>query len=384
MANPWGAWGDMPPLVDANTSFQAPHTIPPPPGATVTTNGPAAPRIAPTSAPQNPWGTPFPQYVSFTPSPPHKIALLDGTTIPTSYPQQSAPSPYIPHQPTHPEMQAHDPFAPLQRSMQSLPNPPPSSRKRSNSLHKHSPWPSQGDLSPLDLPTRMPDVHQFAPRALDMHTPSSTLSRSISGSARTPSGMYHERPQQWRYDFKFKSGIASMLRSWSNPTRSLDDFVDSAKLDIHPFLRYSKSRPITMYDLRRDPVTLMFRDLARPPLAIDMDHTVTLPPTQYMRLYHSRLPWYIDIRANGAPFISLADFFQQLFAALSKQISKYEFYTNELDDEDREVLTRAYFERCRFEDEKMQGVKRVDFLRGKYEWMGLAPGKNGMWRLKTG
>lgn len=158
---------------------------------------------------------------------------------------------------------------------------------------------------------------------------------------------------------------------------------DSAKLDLHPFLRYSKSRPITIYDIRREPLTLVFRELDRPPFADDMDHSVTHPPTQYMRIYHSRLPWYIDIRANGASYISLADFFQQLFAALNKQVSKHDFYNNELDDEDRDVLTRTYLDRCRNKDEKMEGVRRVDFLRGRFEWMGLVPGKNGMWRLKT-
>jgi hypothetical protein len=197
-------------------------------------------------------------------------------------------------------------------------------------------------------------------------------------------GMYHERPQEWRHDFKFKSGFASMFRGKSNTPRGLDGVVDSAKLDLHPFLRYSKSRPITVYDLRREPLTLMFRQLDRPPLANDMDHSVTRPITQYMRIYHPRLPWYIDIRANGAPYVSLADFFQQLFAILNKPISKYDFYNTELDGEDREILTRTYLERCRSEDEKMEGVKRVDYLRGKFEWMGLVPGKNGMWRLKTG
>jgi hypothetical protein len=215
-------------------------------------------------------------------------------------------------------------------------------------------------------------------------------------------GMYHERPQEWRHDFKFKSGFASMFRGKSNTPRGLDGesafllgtsriysshcagVVDSAKLDLHPFLRYSKSRPITVYDLRREPLTLMFRQLDRPPLANDMDHSVTRPITQYMRIYHPRLPWYIDIRANGAPYVSLADFFQQLFAILNKPISKYDFYNTELDGEDREILTRTYLERCRSEDEKMAGVKRVDYLRGKFEWMGLVPGKNGMWRLKTG
>lgn len=140
---------------------------------------------------------------------------------------------------------------------------------------------------------------------------------------------------------------------------------------------------MTIYDLRSEPVTLVFQELGRPPLMTDMDHSVSRPPTQYMRIYHPSLPWYIDIRANGAPYISLADFFQQLFAELNKPISKSDFYTYELDGEDREILTRSYIERCRSQDEKMEGVKRVDFLRGKFEWMGLVQGKNGMWRLKT-
>lgn len=140
---------------------------------------------------------------------------------------------------------------------------------------------------------------------------------------------------------------------------------------------------MTVYDLRNEPLTLLFRELERPPVADDMDHSVTYPPTQYMRLYHSKLPWYIDIRANGASYISLADFFQQLYVALNSAVSKADFYNNELDDEDREVLTRVYFDRCTTPEEKREGVKRVDFLRGKSEWMGLMPGKNGLWRLKT-
>lgn len=234
----------MPPLVDANTSSQAPpNGIPPPPGATVMTNGPA-PGMVPTSTMQYPWGTPFPGYVSHIfqiccsassykhssypfPSPQDQFGAWRWNYDTAVYPQQSGPSPYIPRQPLHQEMQSHS-FAHV-RGAHSLSNPLPGSHKRSMSLHKHSPWPSHGNLSPLDLPTRMPDipikmpdVHQFVPRAPDMHTPSSTLSRSFSTSAHIPPGMYHERPQQWRHDFKFKSGFASMLRSWSNPIRSLD------------------------------------------------------------------------------------------------------------------------------------------------------------------
>jgi len=209
-----------------------------------------------------------------------------------------------------------------------------------------------------------------APRSGDAISNSNLALRPCSAASPTPHGVW----------------TVSQCSFWDIPRclSHLAAVVDSAKLDLHPFLRYSKSRPMTIYDLRSEPLTLVFRELGRPPLATDMDHSVSRPPTQHMRIYHPSLPWYIDIRANGAPYISLADFFQQLFAELSQPISKSDFYTYELDGGDRDVLTRSYIERCRSEDEKMEGVKRVDFLRGKFEWMGLAQGKNGMWRLKTG
>ncbi|KIJ11723.1 hypothetical protein PAXINDRAFT_171670 [Paxillus involutus ATCC 200175] len=371
-------WADMPPLVNANNG-SGPRSIPPPPGATVFSGG-QAPCAAPMPTPQYPWGAALPGN-HHAPHPPTPYAAWDQYCSPQAYPHQTMPSPYIPHQPMLAEAQAHDQFA-LRRA-HTLAAAPSSIRKRANSLHGNSPWPSQGDLSPLyDHHARKPDVQAFAPYSAAMHTPSSTLSRSTSSSGYP--GVYYERPGHWRRDFKFKSGLASMFRSWSNNSRAVDEFTDSSKLNLHPFLHHDRSNPPTIYDVRRNPLMLVFRDLDRPPLASDMDHSATLPPTRYMRLYHPRLPWYIDITANGTPFISLADLFQQLFAALDKGLSKNDFYNNDLDNEDRQKLTQAYYERCRDNAERMQGVKRVDFLRGKFEFEGLTRGKNGMWRLKTG
>ena len=223
----------MPSLVDANgMNSQAPlgRAIPPPLGAAIM----PTPRTAPMGTPQYPWGIPFPQYVQLLafqihcsaspcnhrnytfPAPQDPYAAWRQWCDTTAHQQQSGPSPYIPRQPLNPEPQLHNP--PHRPSQQS------SFRKKSNSVHIHLPWPSsQGDLSPLDLHTRIPDVQAFTPRALDMHTPSSSLSHSISSSGPSiPPGMYHERPQQWRHDFKFKSGFASMFRNKSGSTRAVD------------------------------------------------------------------------------------------------------------------------------------------------------------------
>ncbi|KIJ59995.1 hypothetical protein HYDPIDRAFT_117917 [Hydnomerulius pinastri MD-312] len=394
-------WDDIPGLVDANSSSRPAQNIPPPPGATMLSNG-QAPFGAPTSMPQYPWGATFPGHGSSMPYPypshpthpthpnnnsqfhspqdPYDIWRQQGAQ---AYQQLSMPSPYIPSQPPLTEREPHDQFAPLRRTRSQSAAATPSSRMRANTANRHSPWPSQGELSPLfDHPSTRPTMESFASYPTNMHTPSSTLSRSTTTSGYPPE-MYRGRPTGWRRDFKFRSGLASMFRTKSSSTHVLSESMDSAKLNLHPFLRPEKSNPPTIYDLRRDPFTLVFRELDRPPSAIEMSHSVTYPPTQFMRLYHSRLPWYIDIAANGAPYISLADFFQQLFGALDRKIAKADFYNDDLDDADRHTLSRAWLERCRDDADKMQGVKRIDFLRGKIMFEGLVRGKNGMWHLKT-
>jgi len=110
----------------------------------------------------------------------------------------------------------------------------------------------------------------------------------------------------------------------------------------------------------------------------------TDPPTMFMRLYHTRLPWYIDVVPSGGPYVTLGDLFATLCQLLATRIRQTEYYNDELDHDDRGALKQAWEERCRDEAERMDGVKRVDYLRGKYMFQGLTRGKNGMWQLRTG
>lgn len=128
------------------------------------------------------------------------------------------------------EWPSHEAYASAPVRKPSTPHPghkrsrsQPPSQPPSQAMHTHLEWPSKGDLSPLDLQSGMGDLHLYAPpRAPPMDTPSSSLSRSISSSSRIPPGVWPERPPQWRQDFKFKSGFASMFRSRTNTPRSLD------------------------------------------------------------------------------------------------------------------------------------------------------------------
>ncbi|KAI6021131.1 hypothetical protein EDC04DRAFT_2575684 [Pisolithus marmoratus] len=242
-----------------------------------------------------------------------------------------------------------------------------------------------GELSPLfDNPETIRDLGAYP---TNLHTPSSTLSYPAPAAGRGSQPrpmMYNDRPSNWRRDFRFKSGLAGVFHIKSSQTHPQSDWASSSKLMLHRYLQHDKVYPPTIYDLRRNPQTLVFRTLNRRPDQRDMMQTVTEPSTPWMRIYNSRIPWYIDIVAQDGGYITLADFFYQLFAALQKPIHQSDYYNDDLDEHDRHALNQAYLSRCRDEGERLGGVRRVDFLRGKVFFEGLSRGKNGMWRLRTG
>lgn len=68
---------------------------------------------------------------------------------------------------------------------------------------------------------------------------------------------------------------------------------------------------------------------------------------------------------------------------LGERIRHEDYHNDELGAEDREELKQAWEKRCKNKKERMDGVKRVDFLREKYMFLGLIRGKSGMWQLRT-
>jgi hypothetical protein len=103
-----------------------------------------------------------------------------------------------------------------------------------------------------------------------------------------------------------------------------------------------------------------------------------------MRLYHEKLPWYIDIRARSPSGVTIHDLFDQMHDALMVPIHNEDFYNEELDDEDQMKIALAFKERCNDNlDEIARGIRRVDFLKGRVAFEGLTRGKNGMWEIKS-
>ena len=118
---------------------------------------------------------------------------------------------------------------------------------------------------------------------------------------------------------------------------------------------------------------------------IDMVQLATSPPADQLRLYHPRLPWYIDVFKTAPNGITIKDVLWAIFHQLCSQIHQRHYYNEELDDAHRGVLSAAFSDRCNNPSvDREKGILQIDFLADKYVLLGLVKGKNGMWELKTG
>jgi hypothetical protein len=170
-------------------------------------------------------------------------------------------------------------------------------------------------------------------------------------------------------------------------TENIAEWNDPIKRNLCDLLLYKPSPPI-YFDLRIHPLnltasTLEFPHLHRPHNDLDFAQLATSPPAPELRLYHPRLPWYIDIRQNHMNGVTVFDVLMQMFDQLDLPITGKHWWNEEIDDVMRGKMTAAYYERtASSKEETMRGVKRVDFLRGKWVFEGLVKGRNGMWEMK--
>ncbi|KAF8625528.1 hypothetical protein AX15_005332 [Amanita polypyramis BW_CC] len=195
------------------------------------------------------------------------------------------------------------------------------------------------------------------------------------------------RPRDWRPDYNPRSGIASYI-TLGRHRSDVPEFTDTTKRSLNALLLYKPGEPAMFWNLRYPPSNqnVVFMGLNnRPYNDIDMVQLATSPPTDQMRLYHPRLPWYIDVFRTHPNGVTIKDILQTIHAQLSTQIHQRHYYNEELDDAHRGVLSAAFNDRCGYRREVTErGILQVDFLAYKYALMGLVKGKNGMWEMKTG
>lgn len=103
-----------------------------------------------------------------------------------------------------------------------------------------------------------------------------------------------------------------------------------------------------------------------------------------MRLYHPKLPWYIDIHQSHPNGVTVFDILVQMHMQLMTQIQGRHYWNEELQEEDRAKIAAAFQARCDGDaQEAANGVRQIDFLGRKVLFEGLSRGKNGMWEIKT-
>ena len=139
------------------------------------------------------------------------------------------------------------------------------------------------------------------------------------------------------------------------------------------------------WDIQAGPAAVLFRDLQRPPMAGEFTRFVCEPPARLMRIYHARMPWYVDVQASSNPVgVTFADLFNAIYNVMQIQIVDADFNNDELDEEEQKRITHAYRKRVGSDHaEALKGIRRVDFLMGRAIFEGLVKGKEGLWEMKT-
>ncbi|THH13995.1 hypothetical protein EW146_g6286 [Bondarzewia mesenterica] len=386
-------YADMPPLVNAQpsnpASIQWPSSPPP--------LGPAIPSV----------GTPFPaihhqfpgvaasgsggQSFQWPSSPP---AVGDPWGVPG---QAFQNSPYSSPQPPQPGIAAPAPHfwndpngnvipcgAPANWVPPASISPLRSSRRRSQQPYSQSypqPYdpgtyePRTGESATLDLPHPTPS------------TPHSSASPASQLQALSRASMRHDRPGNWRPDFRMpRSGFDAIFPILMRRQKSLSQKIaEYGPHTLNSFIRFGHFRdPPIVWDLRENTSRIQFRELRRPVTGYDLNQFATEPPLQFMRLYHTRLPWYIDVFPRDPVGITLQDLFTSMYGILLSRIKHSDLYNSDVTADAESKMLRAYAERCNGDEYvRNQGIMKVDFLMRDFIFLGLSKGKNGMWEMKT-
>ncbi|KAF9493520.1 hypothetical protein BDN71DRAFT_1090954 [Pleurotus eryngii] len=128
--------------------------------------------------------------------------------------------------------------------------------------------------------------------------------------------------------------------------------------------------------------TLVLPSAARPANGIDLCQLACNPPTDFIRITHQLLPWYIDVHQEQPNGITVGDILHQISERLSEPISARQFWNEALSASDRALLTQAFKERCGNDMlEVSLGVKKVDFLMGWVYLVGFTRKSNGVWEM---
>ncbi|KAF7759667.1 hypothetical protein Agabi119p4_11362 [Agaricus bisporus var. burnettii] len=199
------------------------------------------------------------------------------------------------------------------------------------------------------------------------------------------------RPRDWRPDYCPKLGTSLYLKL-SRARSEGDAYEDSVKRSLHSLLEYTPHSPPLALDLRykvkgRSGAILSQRVIRKFNSGdnVDFGQPALSPHASRIRLYHPKLPWYVDIHQSNALGVTLEDVLVQLSSQMRTPIRNRHYYNDSLNDKARAALGQRYSERTEGrENMGLKGVTQVDFLGEKFVMEGLVRGDKGLWEIKTG
>ena len=198
--------------------------------------------------------------------------------------------------------------------------------------------------------------------------------------------IFHSPPPPETPALSFSSTIPSSSEPITPPsvTRSIPYVPSYAPAkSIMPSLRYDPPvRPHSYLDMSG--VTWDLRDdqsaassKHHPISSRALCEPATNPPLPFLAISSSRLPWTIKVYASNNSFVTVEDVLSSIYRSLRFNLTPLEFNTFTPTDQRR--ATRAYkqrYDRQRsirvYEKEKCGGMKRVDFLRGHTQFLGIS------------
>ena len=169
-------------------------------------------------------------------------------------------------------------------------------------------------------------------------------------------------------------------------TNAIIEHVDMVRRILHPLLLYTSSAPPVYHNLLEipfHPSSIDFSNLNRPHNEIDFAQLAFQPTASFVRLYHPRFPWYIDIQQVHPNGITVLDVLRQMHDQLHQPIHGRHFWNEEFTAQDRAAITQAFQRRCRGDRDLIQrGVVQLDFLGPRVVFEGLVRGPKGHWEIK--
>ncbi|KAF8805020.1 hypothetical protein BYT27DRAFT_7225080 [Phlegmacium glaucopus] len=195
------------------------------------------------------------------------------------------------------------------------------------------------------------------------------------------------RPLDWRPDFDARAGLASYIPRVGKVRSDVQEYTDPIRRILHPLLLHTPNQPPVYHDLRDHPLAfeyIEFRNLQRDHNDIDFAQLVLQPSCPFIRLFHPRLPWYIDIHQSHPNGVTVYDVFTQMNQQLHIPIQGKHYWTEDLGESDRTLISAAFQARCKGDPGQITtGVLRVDFLGKKPIFEGLVRSSKGLWEIKT-